>query len=126
MRNKQLEYISAEVFATTLKEIKAQKGLKWREMAVITGRSPGTLSAFAHGKREFVLKNTADDVIRRLSGEPLPPTLRQQAEYTVLARKTQSDQRTETLQSKKLGERKAQVAELRRKLRSVRLDESKN
>lgn len=124
MRNSSAEYISAQAFSSTLKEIKAQKGLTWGQMGELAGRSPGTMSAFAHQKRDFVLKSTADDVLRRLSGEPLPPTPRQAAEYTAMERKTQTGQRSETLRSKKLGERKAIVAELRKSLRSVRLDES--
>lgn len=122
MRNKPKEFISAQAFSTALKEVKAHRGLTWREMADLAGRSPGTMSAFAHHKRQNVLKETADDILRRLSGEPLPPTSRQTAEYTAMARKTQTDQRSETLKSKKLDERKAAVAELRTKLRSVRLD----
>lgn len=122
MRNNSREYISGEAFASILKGLKAHKGLTWAQVAEVTGRSAGTLSSYAHGKREFVLKDTADDIIRRLYGEPLPPTSRQTAEYTAKTRKTQSEQRSETLQSKKLGERKAKVAELRASLRSVRLD----
>ena len=113
----------AEDFANLLKQIKADLGLTWEQMGEKTGRAAGTLRYWGANPGRWVSRSVADDVIRRLAGEPLPPTARQKAEYTALSTKNQSLQRAETLQSNRLGDRKAAVAELRNKLGAVRLDE---
>lgn len=124
MRNTAIEYISADTFSESLKRIKDQKGVSWTDLAMECGRTRGAITSYAYGTRQSVMKSTADDILRRLAGEKLPPTRLQVKEYTVAARKTQTEQRSETLQSKKLDQRKASVAELRRSLRTVRLDPS--
>lgn len=122
MRNKSVEYVSAQDFADAIKKIKAEKGLTWEEMGNRAGRAPGTIASYAFGNRERIEKTTSEDILLRLSGARLEPTARQQAEYTAMARKMQTDQRSETLQSKKLDQRKAIVAELRASVRQVCLD----
>lgn len=122
MRKTAGEYIPVGPFASTLKEVKAQRGLSWAELAAECGRTRGTITSYVYGNRTVVTKETAEDILRRLAGEHLPPTSHQTREYTVAARKTQTDQRSETLQSKKLDKRKAAIAELRESLRQVRVD----
>jgi len=122
-RNQAESEVSAVDFAALLKKLKEGHGLTWAQMADRTGRAPGTLKSYAFGKRTWVSQKVADDILQRLAGVALPPTPRQQAVYTQLRRKDQSEQRSETLSSRKLGDRKAQVEQLRSKLSALPLSE---
>jgi len=122
-RNKPVEKIPAEDFKNLILQVKADKGLTWAEMADLAGRTVGTMVSYAHGRKVWVSQRVADDILQRLAGANLPPTRLQQVKYTQLRRKDQSEQRAETLQTRKLDERKGAIAELRKSLGTLRLDE---
>lgn len=118
-RNTADERIPAEEFKVALLSLKSDLGLSWAQMAERTGRSRGTLSSYTNPKRVWVGKSTAEDILRRLKGQSRPPTPSQQASYTSLRRKDQSDQRSQTLADRKRLVRKAQIDELRQRLGQV-------
>lgn len=121
-RRKTEEQIPAKEFHQTLLRIKAEQGMTWEQMADKTGRTLGSISSYSRKSAKWVSREHAEELLLRLSGAPLPPTPLQEAKYTALRRKDQSEQRAVTLSSNKLDDRKASVAALRVKLGSLSLD----
>lgn len=113
------DYVDADVFNLLIKRIKNEQNLTWEDVAWKTGRKMGTISSFGRSGKKWVSKDLADDMLKRLAGTAKVPTPRQEKEYTALRRKDQSEQRSETLKGQKLEDRKAAVADLKRKLGSL-------
>lgn len=104
-------------FQQVLRDLKERNSWKYKDMAALTGRTTSQISGLCLSRtKKTVTKALAEDILARLMGASLPPTARQQAEYTKKARRDQSDMRAETLRDNKLQERKAAVARLREHL----------
>lgn len=112
VRNTVGAFVDAEDFKKTLLTVKASKGLSWAEMGTLAGRARGTLISYAYGEKKLVSKMVAQDILKRLNGEPMPPTQLQRAEYTKQTKKVQADQRADSLRARKLAEKRTKVAEL--------------
>jgi len=117
LSNTAKQHIPIEEFRPALLKIKNESGLSWRELADRAGRSFGAFTDLVYGPNKYwVSHEVAEDIFKRLSGISMPPTPRQEAQYTVLRRKDQSEQRAVTLKDNKLQERKVKIAALREQL----------
>lgn len=108
--------ISASDFNELLLRAKREQNLTWEDIAYITGRKLGTISSFGRSGKKWVTRELAEDVIKRLAGHAKVPTPRQEAEYTSLRRKDQSQQRAIALRANKLEDKRAIVEKLRQQL----------
>lgn len=108
--------VDAQTFKKLLLKVKEDKGYTWKQMAERVGRSRGCIESYAYGKKGYISKDVADDILKRLSGEALAPTPRQAAEYSTLKHKDQIAHRNDTLKANRQNERKVKLARLRESL----------
>jgi hypothetical protein len=107
--------IPAESFKKLLLAIKEEQGLSWSELAHKAGRSRGCMNDYMY-RTDYVTKKAADDIVKRLTGVPMPPTPRQAVEYAALKQKSQLELRTDSLKAGRYIDRKAKIDNLRTKL----------
>lgn len=106
--------IDIESFSIAIMTIKETKGLTWRQMSQLSGRTISHISSLGKpkNKKQRIRRDTAEDILRRLNGEHLQPTPYQVRQYDERLKKLQREQRSETVKNKKNEERSAKLEQL--------------
>lgn len=106
--------IDMESFSAAILEIKRAKGLTWKQMSYLSGRTLSHISSLGTntGRKKRIQRDTAEDILRRLNGEHLSPTPYQVRQYDEQMKKLQREQRAATLKKKKAEERNVKLDRL--------------